>query len=455
MGRLRIAFFSPLAPLQTAVADHSEGLLPYLAQDADVSLFIDAGYRPTSPGIVDRFDIYAYQEFPRRAAEYDLNVYAMGDNLSFHGYMHELMRDYPGVVLLHDTNFQHYYLERAVQLGDLAIYQAEMEYAYGEVGRRASALVHAGRADRLREPYPLVERMVDWSLGAVVYNDFAYNDLLMRRPQTRVRRLDYAFYLPPGFPAEVDVRGLKRRWGMENCFVVGTFGFFIPDKRIEVCLRVFKRFLDVRPDARYLLVGGHSPYYDVPGFIRSHGLETRARLTGWVGALEFAQHLCVPDVAIHLRYPHIGGTLYTPIRLLGLGRPTIVSDIEPLAGFPEGCCAKIAPDECEEDVLLEVLTYLTEHEDVRRQMGDNARQFIHEHHSGDYLARKHLEFFEQVASCPGKSTLERTPGLWDGQLVREAAAALAEWGVTEEDEGLLEGIAVAIAELSGQRMGNG
>ena len=455
MGRLRIAFFTPLAPLQTAVADHSEGLLPYLAQDADVSLFIDAGYRPTSQSIVDQFDIYLYEEFPRRAADYDLNVYVMGDNLSFHGYMHELMRDYPGVVLLHDTNFQHYYLERAVRLGDMAIYQAEMEYAYGEAGRRATALVHAGQVDRLREPYPLVERMVDWSLGAVVYNDFAYNDLLMRRPHAWVQRLDYHFYLPPGFPTEVDVGALKRRWEMEDCTIVGTFGFFIPDKRIDVCLRVFKKFLDVRPDARYLLVGGHSPYYDVPGFIRSYGLETWVRLTGWMDALEFAQHLCIPDVAIHLRYPHIGGTLYTPIRLLGLGRPTILSDIEPLAAFPEGCCAKIAPDDCEEDTLLAVLTYLTEHEDVRRQMGDNARQFIHRNHSGSQIARKHFRFFEQVATSDAKPTMERTPGLWDGQLVREAAVALAEWGVTEEDDELLRPIAAAIASLSDQRMGNG
>jgi glycosyltransferase involved in cell wall biosynthesis len=448
MGRLNIAFFTPLAPLQTALSDHSEGLLPYLARDANISLFIDEGYRPTSPNIVDQFAIYSYQDFPWRATDYDLNVYVMGDNLSFHGYMHNLMAEYPGIVILHDTNFQHYFLARALQLGDPGIYQAEMEYAYGAAGRRVAALAHAGKIDRLRGPYPLVECIVDWSLGAVVYNEFAYNDLLMRRPHARVQCLDYHFYLPPGFPAEVDVQAMKRRWGLDGCFIIGTFGLFIPDKRIDVCLRVFERFLDIRPDARYLLVGGHSPYYDVPGLIRSHGLEDRVTLTGWMGALEFAQHLRVPDIVLHLRYPHIGGTLYTPIRLLGLGQPTILSDIEPLNDFPEGCCAKIAPDEYEEDTLLEVLVYLAEHEDRRRQMGDNGRQFMRQHHDATQIARKHLDFFEHVASSDAKPTAERTPGLWDGQLVRETAAILAEWGVTEQDDELLQAVTAAIAGLS-------
>ena len=59
---MRLALFTPLSPLKTALADHSEGLLPYLAQGADIELFIDEGYQPANQDIVQRFDIYTYEE---------------------------------------------------------------------------------------------------------------------------------------------------------------------------------------------------------------------------------------------------------------------------------------------------------------------------------------------------------------------------------------------------------
>jgi glycosyltransferase involved in cell wall biosynthesis len=447
---MHIAFFTPLAPLQTALADHSEGLLPYLAQGADIDLFIDEGYQPASQNIVEQFDIYSYKGFPRRAAEYDLTVYVMGNEPTFHGYMHDLMYDHPGVVVLHDTQFQHYFVERTLGRGDIPAYQAEMECAYGEAGRRAAALTLAGQIDRVRGIYPLVERILDWSLGAIVYNDFAYKDLLIRRPQANVKRLNYHFYLPPGFSSRLDVQVLKKRWGMDRSFLIGTFGLFTsPDRRIDVCLRVFKRFLDTRPDARYLLVGNHSPHYDVPDMIRSYELEGHVVLTGWMDTLEFTQHLCVPDVAIHLRYPHLGGTLYTPIRLLGLGQPTILSDIEPLAEFPEGCCAKVPPDVYEEDILLKILKYLAEHRGLRRQMGENGRQFIHENYNVTQIAQQHLDFFERVASSPANPIEKQIAQSWTGQLVRENAAILAGWNVNDDEEVLLTPIAEAIASLVG------
>lgn len=447
---MRIALFTPLAPLQTALADHSEGLLPHLALGADIDLFINEGYQPVNQYTVEHFNIHSYKEYPRRAADYDLTVYVMGNNTTFHDYMHDLMRDYPGVVVLHDTQFQDYFIGHTLRYGNTAAYQAEMEYAYGEVGRRAAALTIAGQIDRVRAIFTLVERIIDWSLGAIVYNRFAYRDLLVRRPQLQIRQLNYHFYLPSGFPDRPEVQALKQRWGMDGSFIVGTFGLFSStDKRVEVCLRAFKRFLNVRPDARYLLVGSHPSEYDVSAMIRSYGLEDSVTLTGWMDTLDFTQHLCVPDILIHLRYPHLGGTLYTPIRALGLGKPTILSDVEPMAGFPEGCCAKLPHDEYEEDTLLEILAYLADHEELRRSMGENAREFIHQNCNVVQIAQQHLDFFEQVASDPTRPDKGLSPCLWSDDLVRESAAVLAEWGVTEDEEAILAPIAAAIARLVG------
>jgi glycosyltransferase involved in cell wall biosynthesis len=445
---MRIAFFTPLPPLRTALADHSAGLLPYLGQGADLDLFIDEGYHPASQNVVEQFKIYSYKEFYRRAGDYDLTVYVMGNNAHFHGYIYNLMRDYPGVVILHDTDLQQYFFVRALKHGHWADYLAELENSYGRVaGRRIAAMALAEQIDRVQGVYPLVEPVISWSLGAIVYNEFAYHDLLIRCPQARVRQLKYHFYLPQGFPAPVDTQALRERWGLDGFFVIGTFGLFHQEKRLDVCLRAFKRFQQTRPDARYLLVGNHDSNYDLPGLIRSLELEDSVILTGWLEALEFSQHLCVPDIAIHLRYPHIGGTLYTPLRLLGLGRPTILSEIEPLAEFPEGCCVKIPPDDYEEDTLVEILKYLADQPDFRFQMEENAQQFIQRHYNIAQIAHEHLDFFEQVVNSQANPIGESASNSHDNLLIRESATILAKWDVNEDEEALLAPIAKAIASL--------
>jgi hypothetical protein len=41
MARLHIAYFSPLPPAHSGIADYSRELLPYLAKYANVTLFTD------------------------------------------------------------------------------------------------------------------------------------------------------------------------------------------------------------------------------------------------------------------------------------------------------------------------------------------------------------------------------------------------------------------------------
>ncbi len=47
---MRIAYFSPLNPVESGISDYSEDLLPWLAAYLDIDLFVD-GYRPSSPAL--------------------------------------------------------------------------------------------------------------------------------------------------------------------------------------------------------------------------------------------------------------------------------------------------------------------------------------------------------------------------------------------------------------------
>ena len=60
---MRLAYFSPLNPLQSGISDYSEELLPALAERADIDLFVD-GFEPVNRAIRETFRINDYRKDP-------------------------------------------------------------------------------------------------------------------------------------------------------------------------------------------------------------------------------------------------------------------------------------------------------------------------------------------------------------------------------------------------------
>jgi hypothetical protein len=133
-ARRRIAFFSPLPPLASPVADHAARLLEELSRRYTVDLYHDAGSLPYIGLRSPEPGCYDYRLFERnsRALGYHALVYQMGDS-HHHHYMYDTLLRHPGVVALHDlglAGFQFSYARRAGVDGDGHI-RRELEAACG------------------------------------------------------------------------------------------------------------------------------------------------------------------------------------------------------------------------------------------------------------------------------------------------------------------------------------
>src|SRR5215216_613881 len=105
---MHLAYFSPLGPQRSGIADYSEELLPHLAAaGAEVTLFVD-GFRPSDYGPAERFDVRDYRRDPSALAalasggEFDAAVYHLGNDHRYHAGVLDAMRAHPGVVVFHD-----------------------------------------------------------------------------------------------------------------------------------------------------------------------------------------------------------------------------------------------------------------------------------------------------------------------------------------------------------------
>lgn len=107
--RPRLAYFSPLPPSPSGIADYSAELLPHLAELADITLFSD---QPQAGSL--GLPSYPTGDYPARRHAFDLPLYQMG-NSDRHEAMFEMMMRFPGVVVLHDYflhHFIHYHTDR-------------------------------------------------------------------------------------------------------------------------------------------------------------------------------------------------------------------------------------------------------------------------------------------------------------------------------------------------------
>src|SRR3974390_2424735 len=117
---MRIAFFSPMPPAKSGIADYSAALLSPLRRIAEVDAFSE---RP------QRFD----------PAAYDVCLYQIGNN-PYHIVPYEMAIEHPGVIVLHEANLHHLITALTIRRDDWPAYLREVEYNGG-----AEALAYAKR----------------------------------------------------------------------------------------------------------------------------------------------------------------------------------------------------------------------------------------------------------------------------------------------------------------------
>ncbi len=449
---MRLAYYSPLPPQRSGIADYSAELLPHLAEHCEIELIVDEGVRP-EPGLAARFLVHGHKALPGllAAGRFDTVLYQLGNNRDYHASIYKTLIDHPGVVVLHEYVIHHLVRDLTLFAGNPEAYVREMRYAYGKTGEAMARRCVATGVPLDPWSYPLFERAVDASLGVIVHNHATRDRVLASRPLARIATIPHHLSLE-GLPEISEAAARAELEIAPGDFVVATFGFLTASKRPEVLLRAFARLRQEVPSARLLIVGEVSPHFD---FDRVLTPELRAGVivTGRLEIDRFLLYMRACDVAVNLRHPTAGETSGTVVRLLGMGKPLIVNETGSFAEIPADCCAKVPLDDTEEDLLLAYLRLLAGDEPLRRRMGENARRHMEIHHSLAGSAHAYADFLRETVES-GARPFRAVPPLEAypeedllSDLVRDAGAEMVDLGVEEAQDDILREIATAIVEI--------
>jgi glycosyltransferase involved in cell wall biosynthesis len=450
---MRLAWVSPLPPASSGIADYTATLLPRLSERHDLELFYEGG-PPPSAAIAERWRCSPVRELPSAASRFDLVVYQIGNSAPHHAESYHMALELPGVVVLHEFMLHH--LVRGVTLarGDAAGYVEQMRYAAGRSGEMAARRLLDTHYPVDTWNFPLFERLVDRSRGVLVHNEFARRRVLESRPLAAVgvvpMPVETVELVPP---QTAEQQELKSRFGLDpDSFLVASFGFVTPHKRMEVALPAFARLRESHPRASFAIVGEVSPHYDLDAVLGRFG-DAGVRVEGRTDAATFDAWMRACDVAVNLRHPNGGETSASFVRLLALGRPTIVNQTGAFAEVPEGACLHLPLDGFEESTLVAYLRALADREPLRAGIAAQARSFCVERHGVEEAARAYFERLDVAAGSPFPASVAVPPlapfpatDPWPA-LLGVLGGELADLGLGESDEGVLEALACRLHEL--------
>ncbi len=446
---MNLAYCSPLPPQPSGIADYSAELLPALAGHVDgIELFVAAGARPERR-IAERFPVRPLGELAARAPALDAVLYHLGNDVRFHGEIYRAALEVPGVVVLHEYMLHHLVRGLTVDRHDPEGYVASMERCYGPGGARAGRRFLDIGAGVERWFYPMFEEVVDSSRGVIAHNQCTRDRVLAARPDAAVAVVPHHLCLDALPDAGSDRPAARQRLGLPvDAVLVGVFGFLTASKRLAPTLVAFQALRAERPDARLLLVGDPEADPELPGLLAGD-LGEGVELVGRVPLDSFLLHMRAVDLAVNLRWPTGGETSGTVMRLLGLGVPTVVSDVGAFAEIPDGCCVKVPVGEHESEALAAALLVLADDPELRGRLGGNARGHMAAGHTIDGSARAYAAALRELGARPplhpwrGR-TVEHAAS---ASLVAETGAALLDLGVGEDDLDLLGEAAAALRDL--------
>lgn len=412
---MRLAWFTPLPPTRSGIADYCAELLPALGDHHSIDVFVaSSGEGRWAAERALPYAVRDAHEFVWRhhTGPYDLTVFQLG-NAWCHDYMWPYVFHYPGLVVLHDGSLHHARAWSLLRRQRAAHYRAELLFDHPTLAASAAELALGGFAGPIYYFWPMLRSVVESARAVAVHSTRLADELRSAHATATIARVRMG--VPAPVASDAAVRGLRRQLGLSpDTLVLAAFGAVTEEKRLGAVLRTLHRLRRERATVHLLLVGQTMPQYDVRAEAQANGVADAVTVVGFTEAEALATYLRLADVALCLRWPTARETSASWLRAIAAGRPTLVTDLahqvdvptldprtwgvlhaEPTLTAPEP--VGISIDLLDEDhSLLLALRRLVRDPSLRAALGAAAARHWATHHTIAHMARDYTGVLEDA-----------------------------------------------------------
>jgi glycosyltransferase involved in cell wall biosynthesis len=412
-GRPRVGLVSPMPPKQTGIADYAARLAEALIEHVGLDIYHDGDYVPEL-GLRDRrFRCIDRAAFSRRVAvlPHRAVIYQMG-NSWYHRSVYELLREHPGITVLHDFNlagFHHWYghqpdvppghfermIDREREAGalgpgeDVGSWRSEPGGIQEAAARRG---VHLNRE--------IFER----SRLVVVHSPYCRELVRATLPEFLGRTVVVPMGASPNVLAPGEVAETRGRFGIPgDAIVFGCFGNLTSMKMYEEAIRAFASARRSIDRATLLFVGKDWEGGRARALVREAGVEDRTLFLGSASKRDYERLVGSVDVGLGLRRPPTyGETSASLLDFLRSGVASIVTDVASFRDYPASSVVRWDPDRDGVPGLADRMVELAGDEPRRRSIAEAAVDHVRTHHDWTLAARAYADLVDRCAA--GAST---------------------------------------------------
>lgn len=392
MTRYRLALVTPWIPQKTGIAVYETNILPYLDQYFEIDIYTSAdfsGYECTNA-------FYSMPDIKKRSVQYDLVIYEMGNNASFHKDIFELLEECPAnsLIELHDLVLGPFFLYSYGSASEK--FASIVRRLYGEEAEEIIPLfIEHGNSVQMRINYPLGDKVAGYTKYALVHNQWCKDKI-----GENCFSIPLAAFRPAVSDKQTEERiyALEHKYGLGKELVIGCFGRIGNHKRIFAILAAVQGLL--KEGYRFKLVF----WGEVVGALTAEkiadaGMADTLIISGYLDADDYWAALQRTDIAVNLRYPSSGESSATLLEEFSVGKPVVISDYAAYREYPDDICIKIASgeDEAREQEELQLaLSQLVQSKELREHLGKKAQEYVSREHDPKKVAKMYYDVVRHI-----------------------------------------------------------
>lgn len=388
----KLAFVSPLPDERTGIADYSAELLPDLASYYDIYVIVTQT-EVQSSWVREHCQVHDESWLRAHVHEIDRVIYQMG-NSPFHAHMLQLIKDIPGILVLHDFYLSGLigWLEQVAGVENAWTEALYLSHGYKAVQRRFE------HAEEAKYQYPVNFSVLRAAQGVIVHSNYSCQLAEHWYGKAKLDNWTVIPLLRKPADFELTQSEARKELGIDpDSFVICSFGFLDSTKLNHRLLEAWSQS-ELRKDKRCILIfvgENHQGEYGLSLIktIKKNKLTERVHITGFMSAEEFKKYLIAADMAVQLRTHSRGETSAAVLDCMNYGLPLIVNANGAIAEIDQTAVCMLA-DEFEDEDLILALETLWQSSEKRTLLAEKGQHIIHRYHAPAVCAKQYAKVIE-------------------------------------------------------------
>ena len=398
---MKIAYCSPFNPVKSGISDFSEELIFELKKYAKVDIFYDK--EPNNLEVAREFKYFNIKELYKvdMQSKYDVCVFHMGNNFDYHKEIKEVFLKCKGILELHDFSLHNFLAAETYVRNDIDGYLDCVKYCHGDSGVKIVQKFLDGMTRAPWETHALEltvnKHLIDNATGVIVHSDMAKQMVKGIKPDLPV--INIPLHTPDIIGAyEENKIKAKEELGIDKeTLIIGSFGYATRAKRILEILDALVIFKERKSKDFHYFIVGKVDGIDIESKLEELDLNNQVTITGYTELEDFKLYMSACDICMNLRYPTHGESSASLHRMLGMGKPVIVSNIGSFEEYPDDIVLKVRCDENEVSDIFKSIIELTSSKDIILERSRFAYEYAKQNCSLVENAKRYIDFFNRIS----------------------------------------------------------